>query len=235
MDRRDLLKMLGLSAAAFGTGQIPAALPEPRRKLLAVILDVSGSMDAVRESIVSSFNDYVDALRDEPLVVCLSKFNTTCQPYFWGVPIAELPKMTVSEYVPAGSTALYDAIAQTINDINGELRGCKVPVLCQVITDGRENDSRETTLTQAKELISNREATGHWTFAYMSSSPDLWDEAYLIGTQVGNTVHYLCSPAGVRGAMGGLGRIHRNWSQSTANATTSLYGGARDLTGEDPE
>jgi hypothetical protein len=103
----------------------------------------------------------------------LAQFHTEVTPPTPAVPVEELLPLTAETYTPGGNTALFDAIAQTVGRADAEKRPDE-RVLCLIITDGEENSSRETTLAQVRKIITEREARGDWTFAYLGVAPDRW-------------------------------------------------------------
>ena len=145
--------------------------------LINVILDKSGSMESKQADVIGGFNAFVAEQRKTPgrARMIVTQFNTEVTPPTPAVPLEEVLPLTPERYTPGGNTALFDAIAQTVGRADAEKRPDE-RVLCLIITDGEENSSRETTLVQVKKLITEREARGDWTFAYLGAAPDRWAE-----------------------------------------------------------
>jgi hypothetical protein len=143
--------------------------------LINVILDKSGSMGPKRADVICGFNQFLQDQRKAPgrARMMVTQFNTEVTPPTPAVPIAEVLPLTPATYTPGGSTALFDAIAQTVGRADAEKRPNE-RVLCLIVTDGEENSSRETTLEQVRTIIRQREARGDWTFAYLGAAPDRW-------------------------------------------------------------
>ena len=88
-----------------------------KRTIVAVILDQSGSMETCRAATISAFNEYVNDLKRDPqddLLLALTKFNTVCEVVHDPKAITEVAEMSRDTYTPAGNTALYNAIAETV-------------------------------------------------------------------------------------------------------------------------
>ena len=145
--------------------------------LINVILDKSGSMESKQADVIGGFNAFVAEQRKTPgrARMIVTQFNTEVTPPTPAVPLEEVLPLSPERYTPGGNTALFDAIAQTVGRADAEKRPDE-RVLCLIITDGEENSSRETTLVQVKKLITEREARGDWTFAYLGAAPDRWAE-----------------------------------------------------------
>ncbi len=161
--------------------------------LIAVILDESGSMGQACGEVIAGFNDFLEeqtALPDSSRL-SLTKFSTLCTLLYPPTPLAQVPSLGRHNYTPGGGTALFDAIAETVR-VAQEHKHHNERVLCLIITDGRENASRETTRQQVTEIIKALEATGDWTFVYIGVRPDQFvRDMNLAGTRTAtNTAPY---------------------------------------------
>jgi hypothetical protein len=90
--------------------------------------------------------------------------------------------------VPRGNTALYDAIGRTVNDTVErlkELPKSETPdrVLFVIITDGKENSSKDFHKADIKALIDFWEGCycSNWKFVYLAVGFDGFDEAVDVG------------------------------------------------------
>ena len=68
------------------------------------------------------------------------------------------------DYNPSGSTALYDAIGNTIDWFRNEH-----DVLMVIVTDGEENSSKKYTKSQINKMIDEKKEKNNWTYVYLSS------------------------------------------------------------------
>jgi uncharacterized protein with von Willebrand factor type A (vWA) domain len=167
--------------------------------VLALIIDESGSMSDVRDTTISSINEYMqDRLKEIPAArFFLTKFNTETRQLFVNTRVDEFKPLTRKSYDPDGGTALLDAVGSTLESVE-TLNYKKVLVL--IVTDGQENTSRKFNKAQIKEKIGKLEDSGHFTFVFMGANQDAWQGAQDLGMRYqGNTVAYAAASAG--GAM----------------------------------
>lgn len=131
-----------------------------------MVLDKSGSMASIRKETIDHFNEQVDKIRkiakDQDVSISLINFNEELQEKFWDVPLKQLKKLTLEDYLPSGMTALYDAIGLTA--LKGEkqfmdLKDENTAVLFVVLTDGYENSSKEFTSKWPTQLTSKLKST----------------------------------------------------------------------------
>jgi Mg-chelatase subunit ChlD len=149
-------------------------------------MDESGSMGAKWENVVSGFNNFLEEQSRLPdsCRISLTKFNTVCSLLYPPIPLVEAPQLGKHNYNPGGSTALFDAIAETVR-VASNHKQAQERVLCLIITDGQENSSRETTAKQVTDLIRSFEDTGEWTFVYLGVTPDQFvKDMDLAGTRI---------------------------------------------------
>ncbi len=97
--------------------------------------------------------------------------------------------MKPSNYIPAGKTALFDAISEGIR-IADEDKQENERVICVIMTDGEENSSRETTKEQIRKFISGYESRGDWSFLYVGKNPDRWTKDVGMCSSHGITYNY---------------------------------------------
>lgn len=153
-----------------------------------IILDQSGSMESRRSEVIDAFNQYLaelkaDSERDQlPTVVSLVTFSDHAQCLMEQKEIERVRPLTKSVYRPQGSTALLDAVCESVTQYRASLgqgnlfrRPMHAPsVLVLVLTDGEENASQRHTYDQAASLIRDCEQLGNWTFAYVGATPEAW-------------------------------------------------------------
>ena len=156
---------------------------------ILVILDESGSMFSERKEIIEAFNNFLanqlkisEDKGDDVGFYCV-KFNSNVTVVHERKNLANIKPMTEDDYVPNGYTALFDAIAEGVKLIEKDKKK-EDRVVCAIITDGHENASVETKLSDVKKIITEREAEGTWTFIYIGNDPDKWVED--VGMSKGN-------------------------------------------------
>ena len=149
---------------------------------ISFLLDETGSMADRKEEVITSFNNYIDSLKenDKKIRFILTKFNSLNFITAEISPSLDSVRLNKENYLPDNFTPLYDAIAKTIKLTEGET------VLFVILTDGLENDSTEYTKSEIQELISRKEEEG-WTIVYLGANQDAWAEGQSIGIYGGNT------------------------------------------------
>ena len=79
-----------------------------------IVLDQSGSMDGIKNTVISSFNEQLQSLQKQSkemdIEVTLSVFNDTTTLLNLSSKIGDIKKLNNKNYRPDSLTALYDAI-----------------------------------------------------------------------------------------------------------------------------
>ena len=164
---------------------------------LVCILDKSGSMAAIIEDAIGSYNTFISQQQAEPgecrltLVQFDHQYNLICE----AVDIAVAAEMDSSNYVPGGTTALLDAVGKTINNIGHRLANTTEEarpekVIFFIMTDGMENSSREFSYNQIKEMIKHQQEHYSWSFMFASSDLSGAGEAMNIGIPQANYMQF---------------------------------------------
>ena len=153
---------------------------------ITIVLDRSGSMNAMRRDAIDSFNGFVKEQRGVPgqASVTLVQFDHEYEPVFEGCPLEEVPDLTHAAYRPRGRTALFDAIGRTILCTERRLEdqpSSPKLVVFVILTDGLENASREYRRHTIFDMISERESEGGWRFAFLGADQDAITEGGRMG------------------------------------------------------
>ena len=173
------------------------------------IIDESGSMYGLEKDTVGGFNSTVDKqkkLKGECLVSTVM-FNTRSRVIHDRVNIKSIEKMTDNDYRPSGSTALIDALGDSIRHIkmvHRYIREEDVPskTMFVITTDGMENASRKYSLSEVKKMIEERKENG-WEFVFLAANIDASETARSYGIDAdccvdyvndaeGNAIKYAC-------------------------------------------
>ncbi|RMG99960.1 MAG: hypothetical protein D6706_04720 [Chloroflexi bacterium] len=140
------------------------------------IIDMSGSMMPYASDLIHAYNEaYLEAMRGssaaEDILVSTILFNNQVYLLHGYMPLLDTPPLTRSQYMPAGSTALYDAVAGGLTNMvlyAQQLRQSGVMVRCIVIvySDGEDNASRQKArdIRRAAEELLKHEI---YTLAYV--------------------------------------------------------------------
>lgn len=207
---------------------------EKGKTYVAMILDKSGSMMAVRKSSLESFNDQIKLLReeskknDQEIILSIVLFDHEIMVKEKGAEIDLIKEISETEYIPSGMTALYDAIGQTISrfEKSYELKENDA-VLFVIVTDGFENSSIEffggqkTIKDKIKELTESKQ----WTFTFVGTELAL-DQADSFG--IHNTLRFDTTPQGMSSLTDHQATAYSIYFNSRSVGETSvdnLYGG----------
>ncbi len=152
---------------------------------ITLVVDRSGSMEAIREDAEGGVNSFMAEQAKEPgeMLVTLVQFDTEYEFVHRGVPIKQVPKYRL---VPRGCTALLDAVGRAINETGQRLAAMNEAqrpglVIFVVMTDGLENSSLEFTKAQVKEMIVRQQNTYKWHFTFLGANQDAFAEAGGLG------------------------------------------------------
>ena len=102
-------------------------------------------------------------------------------------------KMKWTDYNPDACTPLFDAMGRSLNDLKKHVCDEDV-VLVTIITDGEENDCREYSGRDIKNLVAELKKKG-WVFAYIGTNQDV--DAVTDDMGIRSRMNYDYSPQGV--------------------------------------
>lgn len=189
--------------------------------LVNFILDESGSMDDIKSSVISGFNEYIQTLtadKKSDYLFTLTTFNSggIKTPYD-AVSLIDVSKMEDKDYQPDQGTPLFDAIGKTILNIQEKVQeGQKV--LVAIMTDGMENDSKTYNQSSIKALIDAHSKEG-WTFAFMGANQDSYLTASKMGISRGNTMNWEATEEGSKGMLRSFGASNIAYAAAASDNT----------------
>ncbi len=163
--------------------------------LVNFIQDRSGSMQSVWSETLSGFKAFIKELRDKAkedsveYLFSLTTFDVLVETPIVGKPINEVPQDGLEAHGPRGSTALYDAVGLTIKNTEDNPQGAD-KIIVVIVTDGHENSSRDWTKEKLQQAIEAKLNAGNWTFTYLGTQPETWDDACALGIQLGSISSY---------------------------------------------
>ena len=146
-----------------------------------LILDKSSSMLGTRDDTLRGVNTFIEEQKALPgeANFTLVTFGTHGEntKLYKGKNIKKVKSVTKEDYKPNGNTALYDAIALTIDEMGANLakleeKNRPANVIITIMTDGHENDSRQFSLTQVQEKIKHQSEVYNWKFIFLGASLD---------------------------------------------------------------
>ncbi len=161
-------------------------------------------MESIREATISGFNEFLLAQKAAPgkASLLLAQFDHEYK-VDYDKPIAEVPDLNAETYVPRGNTALLDAIGRTVNELGANLsvmaesdRPGKVVFV--IITDGRENASREFTQEKVHEMVTHQREAYQWEFMFLGANLDAFAEGPKLGIPADASMQYAARPVMAR-------------------------------------
>ncbi|HEX5426622.1 MAG TPA: vWA domain-containing protein [Candidatus Acidoferrales bacterium] len=174
-----------------------------KRTLISLIQDRSGSMSSVWEETLSGFKTYIESMQADQkkdneveYIFSLTAFDTQIDVPYKGVPIADVDVHILKQYGPRGSTALYDAVGKTLQALDDDKGLTFDKAIVVIVTDGKENSSREWSKDALHAAIDERVKRGNWTFTYLGTQPETWDDAQSLGMGMGASATYNAKNAG---------------------------------------
>lgn len=158
-------------------------MPNPNELRVVYVVDKSDSMRPLVSETISGYNSSVDSYKNmkENVVVSLYLFNDS---------VSRLPDnvaknadiLSEHNYTPTGWTALLDALGRSITEVGAELALMQEEfrpgrVVFVIITDGKENASKQYTHAQIKEMIQHQTEKYNWDFLFLAANIDVKETA----------------------------------------------------------
>ncbi|MBO7181160.1 MAG: VWA domain-containing protein [Kiritimatiellae bacterium] len=181
-------------------------VPENGLSEILFVIDQSGSMgdEETEKAVVANFNKVITQQRGEPGDARVSTilFNTHVTTLHDALPIADVPEMQRCDYVPAGGTALLDAVGMGIKCVckrQSALPAAERPAttIVVIITDGEENSSYKHTQTEIKQMIQTLQEKHGWNFLYFGANVDHFAEASNLGIGVEDSIAFDADEMGI--------------------------------------
>lgn len=173
------------------------------------IIDKSGSMGSMVDVAINGFNEFlIEQKKVEGKAVvstALFSYHDKYRLLYEDIDIQSCYLLDKDNYRPGGSTALYDAIGQTINreiDKLGNLPIEERPekILCVILTDGFENDSKKFNKEQIKKLIGEMKEDFKWEFIFLAANEEAATTAETMGISKGNSYAFANNAEGLKDA-----------------------------------
>lgn len=143
---------------------------------VTIILDRSGSMNSIKEATIKGFNTFLKQHKKETdnTRITLVTFNEHWKTHYEEKQIKKKRYLTPSNYLPNGTTSLYDAVGYSVDQIDRRIKKYKTPpqVIIGIFTDGLENSSKEHTAKSVKKLLNDRIQKQDWGVLYLGANQD---------------------------------------------------------------
>lgn len=196
---------------------------------LIFILDRSGSMSGLEEDTIGGFNSMIreQKEKDGTCFVTTILFNQSSSTVHDRIPLAEVPEMTRADYLPAGCTALIDAIGMAIErteTIHKYIRKEDVPehTLFMITTDGLENASTRFSSSEVKRMIERRKEQDGWEFIFVGANIDAVETAKHFGIHEDRVANYHADKRGTN-------VVFRAMSRAVGNIRAGVELSSEDL------
>lgn len=180
---------------------------------IAFVLDRSGSMDSCRNAAIAGFNRFLAEQQAAPgrARLTLALFNDQYHAPVSSLPVQEVVGLERKTYVPAGSTALLDAIGRTIDELGQRLSALPennrpAQVIVAILTDGQENSSRRFTWQEVSDRIRHQSEIYRWTFLFLGANQDAIATAAQLSISPANAATYVADGAGSEAASAAFSR-----------------------------
>lgn len=177
---------------------------------ITMLLDRSGSMGIIKDDTIGGINEFIDQQKKAGsnanlTLVQFDEYNgVQVATTFSALPIGDVLHLSPSSYQPRGNTPLLDALGKTIHATGDRLAA--VPeadrpdkVVFVIVTDGRENASKEYTKAVVKALTLQQEKEYNWQFVYLGANQDAFAEAGSYGIGAAMAANF--SPRNIRGGI----------------------------------
>ena len=164
---------------------------------LVFILDRSGSMAGLEKDTIGGFNSMITKQRREPGEAYVSTvlFDNHREVIHDRVDIQKVEPMTQEQYYVRGSTALLDAVGNSIRHIANVHKYAREEdrpekTLFIITTDGMENASREYDYEKVRRMIEHEKEKYGWEFIFLGANIDAAKEAARFGIDESRAANY---------------------------------------------
>lgn len=170
---------------------------------IVLVLDRSGSMSSTKTDAEGGLREFI---RKQKLLpgecnVTFYRFDNEIERVFDSKPIERVEEGEL-KLEPRGSTALFDAMAQAIDEVGRRLKATEEDrrpetVYFVTITDGYENCSRLNSQSQVFDRVTTQRDKFNWQFIYIGANQDAIATAAQIGITPKYSLSYNGNPNGI--------------------------------------
>lgn len=180
-----------------------------RKKVMDVVflLDRSGSMRGTEKDTIGGYNSYINSFKNENAKITTILFDNKYEMITERKDVKEVSELTEKEYYVRGTTALLDAIGNSIKYMDDK-KADKVMFI--ITTDGYENASHNYTKEQIKEMIQGH---SNWEFMYIGADIDSYSEGNSIGIKSSNIANYKKDSKGISKMFSAISIASKNYCE----------------------
>lgn len=195
-------------------------MPDPNYTHIEFLLDKSGSMGRLQDTVINGYNEFLQANVDIPgrLTCSMRQFDTSYKDTYVMAEGVSTPKLSRETFRPSGGTALIDAAVDAIDNLGDRLKArpeSERPgkIIFVVYTDGEENSSRYHSAPELSARIKEQEELYKWEFVYLGAHPNAFGEA-------GNLGFDLRKVGGYQATAGSMAKSFQDVSRSVTRYRT---------------
>lgn len=197
---------------------------------IVFVLDRSYSMMGNQNDLLEGVNTVLEDQKSAGVeaTVSMFAFDHHYEEICRHIPLAEA-SLELADIQPRGNTRLYDALGVTIRDMGKDYaKWDRKPngIMFIVFTDGQENDSREYTSNQVKNMIRHQENNYNWEFIYLGAHKNAYLDSRDLGFKVGNTRQFAKSHRGFKSNYDNLSGITVAYAAATHSVDENMLGTA---------
>lgn len=178
---------------------------------LVFILDRSGSMAGLESDTIGGFNSMIKKQQTQTegnALVSTVLFDHESIVLHDRIPLAEVKALTEKDYEVRGTTALLDAVGDSIKHIRNIHKYAREEdrpqkTLFVITTDGMENASHKFNYRDIKKLIEQQKEQG-WEFIFLGANIDAVEVASHIGIDARRAVNYHADSKGIAQGFGAI-------------------------------
>ena len=177
------------------------------------IMDASGSMYNITDDVIGGFNQFLQEQQTQKDKAYLTSvlFNYDVNTLYESKDIQLVTKLDRLSYKAQGSTALYDAIGQSVMNLENRVQTKKVMVT--IMTDGYENASKYFTRSKIKRIIEKKSSEG-WEFIFAGANIDVDKVGDDLGIKKSQRLKFTSDSAGTRQMYDRMSGITSNYRKT---------------------
>lgn len=212
---------------AQAAGQLKQVIADTYSTLIVLVLDGSGSMTPLRQTVIDGINDFIEEQKQTPgkAFVSLTVFDTVPEYRYEAIALEDFPTFTKEDYRTGGGTALFDAIGLTVEKSEKWIADQpKAPqnVLFVIFTDGEENSSTDFDSGKITKLI-DKKTEQNWDFTYLGANQDAILAARMMHIPVASAANFTATQDGTFSALKGVSRAVTSYRSAAPGKRGSFY------------
>lgn len=172
---------------------------------LVFIMDRSGSMGGLESDTIGGYNSMLNEQKKDKkgeVYVTTVLFDDQYELLHDRISISKVKPITKKDYYARGNTALLDAVGKTITKVKAEQNKLgkekSKKVLFVIITDGKENASKEYSIATILNLIETQKKKDKWEFLFLGANIDAIGTAESLGIEPSRAANYKSDSQGTQ-------------------------------------